>query len=60
MTIRSGRALRRLIAGGRLLDEMVHFGAKQVFGTDASNYTCILVLDRATAEAVRIERPEAT
>ena len=58
MTIQSGRALRRLIAGGRLLDEMVHFGAKQVFGTDASNYTCILVLDRATAEAVRIERPE--
>ena len=58
MTIQSGRALRRLIAGGRLLDEMVHFGAKQVFGTDASNYTCILVLDRATAGVVRIERPE--
>ena len=58
MTIQSGRALRRLIAGGRLLEEMVHFGAKQVFGTDASNYTCILVLDRATADAVRIERPE--
>ena len=58
MTIQSGRALRRLIAGGRLLDETVHFGAKQVFGTDATNYTCILVLDRATAEVVRIERPE--
>ena len=58
MTIQSGRALRRLIAGGRLLAETVHFGAKQVFGTDASNYTCILVLDRATVDAVRIERPE--
>ena len=58
MTIQSGRALRRLIASGQLLDEMVHFGAKQVFGTDASNYTCILVLDRATVEVVRIERPE--
>ena len=57
MTIQSGRALRRLIANGRLLDETVHFGAKQVFGKDASNYTCILVLDRATTEAVRIERP---
>ena len=58
MTIQSGGALRRLIAGGRMLDEMVHFGAKQVFGADASNYTCILVLDRATADTVRIERPE--
>ena len=58
MTIQSGRALRRLIADGRLLDQIVHFGAKQVFGTDASNYTCILVLDCATAEVVRIERPE--
>ena len=58
MTIQSGRALRRIIAGGRLLNEMVHFGAKQVFGTDASNYTCILILDRTTADAVRIERPK--
>ena len=58
MSIQSGRALRRLIAGGRLLDEAVHFGAKQVFGTDASNYTCILILDRGTADMVRIERPE--
>ena len=58
MTIRSGRALRRLIAAGRLLAETVHFGAKQVFGSDASNYTCILVLDRARVDAVPIERPE--
>ena len=58
MTIQSGRALRRLISGGRLLDETVHFGAKQVFGTDASNYTCILVMDRSTSDTVRIERPE--
>ena len=58
MTIQSGRALRQLITGRRLLVETVHFGAKQVFGRDASNYTCILVLDRATADAVRIERPE--
>ena len=57
MTIQSGTALRQLIASRRLLDEVVHFGAKQVFGADASNYTCILVLDRATADAVRVERP---
>lgn len=58
MTIQSGRVLRRLISEGRLLDEVVHFGAKQVFGTDASNYTCILILDRSTSDTVRIERPK--
>ena len=58
MTIQSGRALRRLVSGGRLLDEIVHFGTKQVFGANASNYTCILVMDRSTCDTVRIERPE--
>ena len=57
MTIQSGRALRRLITRGRLLDEIVHFGAKQVFGPDVTNYTCILVLDRMTRDRVCVERP---
>ena len=58
MTIQSGRALRRLIAERRLLSEIVHFGAKQVFGVNAANYTCILILDRKMSEVVRLERPE--
>lgn len=45
MTIQAGRTLRRLLTGGHLVEEVVHFGVKQVFGRDASNYTCILVLD---------------
>ena len=57
MTIRSGRALRRIIGNGRLLDEVVHFGAKQVFGNDVANYTCILILSRGTVDTARIERP---
>ena len=57
-TIQSGRALRRLISADRLLSEIVHFGAKQVFGADAANYTCILILDRSRAQEVRLERPE--
>ena len=58
MAIQSGRALRRLIYAGRLLREVVHFGVKQIFGADAVNYTCILILDRTTADEVRLERPE--
>ena len=59
MTTQSGRALRRLIVRDRLLNEVVHFGAKQVFGTDVANYTCILIMDRAGRDGgVRLERPE--
>ena len=57
MTIRSGRALRRIIANNRLLSETVHFGAKQAFGKDAANYTCVVVLDRSNPDEVRVERP---
>ncbi len=57
MTIQAGRSLRRLIAADRLLREVVHFGVKQVFGADAANYTCILILERSTADEVRLERP---
>jgi hypothetical protein len=57
MTIQAGRALRRLISAGRLLDEIVHFGVKQVFGPGTANYTCILVIDKRTREAVRFEKP---
>lgn len=56
MTIQSGRTLRRLIATGRFVEEVVHFGVKQVFGPGTSNYTCILVLDRSGRDQVRIEQ----
>lgn len=40
-----GRNLRELIASGRHLSEIVHFGDQQVF-TSATTYTCLLFLDR--------------
>ena len=56
MTIRSGRPLRRLISTNRLLEEVVHFGVKQVFGrNNVANYTCILVLNRSGRDSVRVE-----
>lgn len=56
MTIQAGRALRQLIAGPKMLEEIVHFGVKQVFA-DSSNYTCILILSRVGSESVKLERP---
>jgi len=55
MTIRSGRALRGLLTRSPILEYIVHFGSKQVFGQGITNYTCILVMDRSGHEQVRVE-----
>jgi type I restriction-modification system DNA methylase subunit len=41
-----GEGLRELIAKGRHLSEVVHFGDQQVFET-ATTYTCLLFLEKA-------------
>ena len=56
MTIRSGRVLRGLIGERQVLEQIVHFGAKQVFGAGTSNYTCILVFDRSGRQQVVLEK----
>ena len=59
MTTQAGRALRHLITTGHRLEKVVHFGVQQVFGRQAANYTCVLVLDRRGSADVEIERVEA-
>lgn len=56
MTIQAGRALRGLLGQKSILDEIVHFGVKQVFGRGTANYTCILILDRVGSESVSVEK----
>jgi hypothetical protein len=56
MTIQAGRALRQLITERQLLDQVVHFGVKPVFGRAISNYTCILILERRGSDSVRVEK----
>ena len=56
MTIRSGRALRGLLTNPPVIEEIVNFGVKQVFGQGTSNYTCILVMDRGGRGDVRVEQ----
>lgn len=56
MTLTSGRSVRQLLSGSRLVEDVVHFGAQQVFGRGAQNYTCILVLKRDGAENAKLEK----
>jgi len=56
ITLTAGRAVRRLLSGERLVETIVDFGAQQVFGRRAQNYTCILVLNRSGVDEVQLER----
>jgi hypothetical protein len=47
--------LRDLLTTGRLVEEIVDFGDAQVF-EGATNYTCVLVLDRRGAEELEYRR----
>ncbi len=40
-----GEPLRRIIAAGRHLEQIIHFGDQQVFA-NATTYTCLLFLDK--------------
>jgi type I restriction-modification system DNA methylase subunit len=50
-----GEPLRKLIADGKHLAEVVHFGDQQVF-EGATTYTCLLLLDRAGTNNCRVVR----
>lgn len=50
-----GQALRGIIAEGKHLSYVVHFGDQQVF-TGATTYTCLLFLDKSGAKECRVEK----
>jgi hypothetical protein len=50
-----GQALRGLIAEGKHLSSIVHFGDQQVFDT-ATTYTCLLFLNRTPTKTVSVAR----
>jgi adenine-specific DNA-methyltransferase len=52
-----GEPLRGLIAKGRYLRHVVHFGDQQVF-PGATNYVCLLFLAKAGADVCRFVRPD--
>jgi type I restriction-modification system DNA methylase subunit len=54
MVLKSGSALRELIANQNLLREIVHFGVHQVFLT-STTYTCLIFLERSEARQFTFE-----
>ncbi len=52
-----GAPVRSLIAEGKHLAQVVHFGDQQVF-TGATTYTCLLFLDKAPAEVCQFVKAD--
>ncbi|MBU2227652.1 MAG: Eco57I restriction-modification methylase domain-containing protein, partial [Proteobacteria bacterium] len=50
-----GESLRNLLAKGKHLSEVVHFGDAQIF-TGATTYTCLLFLDKAGSWSCRFTK----
>ncbi|MEI8228664.1 MAG: Eco57I restriction-modification methylase domain-containing protein [Planctomycetota bacterium] len=50
-----GEGLRGLIADGRHLEHVVHFGHNQIFAS-ATTYTCVMVLNREPQAAASIDK----
>ena len=50
-----GEPLRKLVAEGKNLSRVIHFGDRQVF-EGATTYTCLLFLARAGSKQLEIER----
>jgi Eco57I restriction-modification methylase/Type I restriction enzyme R protein N terminus (HSDR_N) len=50
-----GEPLRKLIADGKHLAEVVHFGSQQVFAS-STTYTCLLFLDKGGATQVKVQK----
>jgi type I restriction-modification system DNA methylase subunit len=48
-----GAPLRKVLANGRFLNEIVHFGDSQVFD-GATTYTCLMFLNRAGSNEFRV------
>lgn len=60
MTIKSGRALRKLLTIRPHVEQIVHFGVKQVFGPGTLNYTCLLTINGDGASTdVKFEKVES-
>lgn len=49
----NGRALRRFLLNGRMVESIVHFGALQIF-QDVSTYTCILTFGLMPSQTIDV------
>ncbi|WP_017462021.1 Eco57I restriction-modification methylase domain-containing protein [Dyella ginsengisoli] len=57
MNTQAGRSLRSLLTARPIIEHIIHFGVKQVFGRRAANYTCVLIASKSGVGSVTLEKP---
>ncbi len=55
MKIRAGQELRCYLSSNNFIEEILHFGKEQVFGSKVTTYTCIIVLKKANNSELKFE-----
>lgn len=56
MTTKAGEVLRQSIGKNKILKELIHFGANQVFEGQATTYTCIIVVQKKESDTFSFEK----
>lgn len=56
MTIKAGEPLREILSTSRYIQEITHFGILQVFGSQSTTYTCILILRKENHDNFNYEQ----
>jgi len=56
MTTRAGEYMRQLVASKRILRNIIHFGAIQVFEGQATTYTCIIIVQKSDGEKFSFQK----
>jgi hypothetical protein len=57
MTTKAGEVLRQMIAKNKILKELIHFGANQVFeGQKTTTYTCIIIVQKKESSHFSFEK----
>lgn len=56
MTTKAGEALRNLIADNKILKEIIHFGANQVYEGQGTTYTCLIIAQKIKSNSFEFQR----
>ncbi|MGS0707711.1 Eco57I restriction-modification methylase domain-containing protein [Acinetobacter sp. ANC 3781] len=56
MSIKAGTLLRTLLLDNKILESISDFGVLQVFGNQATNYTCLVHLNKSGCENIKFEK----
>ncbi|WP_459660424.1 hypothetical protein ACL9Z5_003217 [Acinetobacter calcoaceticus] len=56
ISTKAGESLRGLFIKNNMLEEILDFGISQIFGKQAQNYTCLVYLNKAGCNSIKVHK----